>query len=172
MFEIGGMADAQAGRDELTMGGTGGASVTIRGEPERLWDMISDVTRMGEWSPETERAEWLDGATRPVVGARFKGYNRRGKARWSTVCEVTEAERGRAFSFAVGGGARPTTIWRYRFEAKGDDVVVTETFELVKPLGFFDRVITRLTTGVKDRPADLEAGVRATLNRLKDVAAR
>ncbi len=149
---------------------TRGASVTIRGEPERLWDMIGDVTRMGEWSPETERAEWLDGATGPVVGARFKGHNRRGKARWSTVCEVTEAERGCAFSFSVGGAARPQTIWRYRFEPVGEEVVLTETFELVKPLGFFDRVLTRLTTGVKNRPADLEAGVRTTLNRLKEVA--
>jgi uncharacterized protein YndB with AHSA1/START domain len=149
---------------------TGGASVTIRGEPERLWDMLGDVTRMGEWSPETERAEWLDGATGPVVGARFKGHNRRGKARWSTVCEVTEAERGRAFSFSVGGAARPQTIWRYHFEPVGEEVVLTETFELVKPLGFFDRVLTRLTTGVKNRPADLEAGVRTTLNRLKEVA--
>lgn len=146
------------------------ASVIVRARPERVWSMISDVTQMGEWSPETERAEWLDGASAPVVGARFKGYNRRGKTKWSTVCEVIDAEPGRSFAFAVGGAAKPDTIWRYRFEPSGEGVEVTETFELVKPLGRFSRVITRVTTGVKDREADLEAGMRSTLARLKEAA--
>lgn len=160
----------QRSRPEREAAASGGANITIRGAPERLWDMVADVSRMGEWSPETVRAEWLDGATGAAVGARFKGYNRRGKVRWSTVCEVTEAVRGRSFAFAVGGAARPETIWRYQFEPVGDEANVIETFELVKPLGLFSRLFTRLTTGVKDRPADLEAGVRSTLRRLKQVA--
>jgi uncharacterized protein YndB with AHSA1/START domain len=151
-------------------GADGGATVTIGAEPDRLWGMVTDVTRMGEWSPETVRAEWLDGDTGPTVGARFKGYNRRGKTRWSTVCEVTEAEPGKVFAFAVGGAARPETVWRYRFVPADQGTEVAETFELVKPLGFFARLVTRVTTGVKDRRADLEDGVRSTLNRLKDVA--
>lgn len=148
----------------------GGASVTVRAEPERVWAMVADVTRMGQWSPETERAEWLDGATGPAVGARFKGYNRRGRAKWSTICEVVEAQPGRAFSFAVGGAAKPETVWRYRFEPTGEGVEVTESFELVKRLGFMSRLVTRLTTGVRDRKADLEDGVRATLAALKRAA--
>lgn len=151
---------------------TGGASAVVKGTPEQLWDMITDVTRMGEWSPETERAEWLDGATGPAVGAKFKGHNRHGRAKWSTTCEVIEAERGRVFAFAVGGAARPSTVWRYTFEpAPGAGTVkVTESFELTKPLTFIDRVVTRVTTGVKDRYADLEAGARVTLDRFKNVA--
>ena len=147
-----------------------GASVTVLADPERVWAMVSDVTRVGEWSPETERAEWLDGATGPALGARFKGYNRRGKTRWSTTCEVIECEPGRAFSFAVGGAAKPETIWRYRFEPVDGDVRVTESFELVRPLGRVSRLVTRLTTGVTDREADLDEGVRTTLARLKAVA--
>ena len=148
---------------------SGSASVTVRAEPERLWAMVADVTRMAQWSPETERAEWLDGAG-PAVGARFKGYNRRGRARWSTVCEVIEADPGRTFSFAVGGAAKPETVWRYRFDRTDEGVHVTESFELVKPLGSLSRVVTRLTTGVRDRRADLEDGVRATLVALKEAA--
>ena len=152
------------------MNETGGASVVIHADRERLWSMVSDVTRVGEWSPETERAEWLDRATGPAVGARFKGYNRRGRTRWSTVCEVIEADPGRTFAYAVGGAARPETIWRYRFERAGDGVEVTETFELVKRLRFLSRLVTRVTIGVKDREADVEAGIRLTLGRLKQVA--
>lgn len=146
------------------------ASIAVRAEPGPLWAMVADVTRVGEWSPETERAEWVDGAAGPAVGARFKGYNRRRKARWSTVCEVIEADPGRSFAFAVGGAAKPETVWRYRFEPAGDSVTVTESFELVKPLGFFSRLLTRVTTGVKDREADLEEGMRSTLAALKQAA--
>ena len=143
------------------------ASVVVRADAGRVWSMVTDVTRMGEWSPETERAEWIDGATGPAVGARFKGHNRKGRARWSTTCEVVESEPGRAFAFAVGKVTKPETVWRYRFDPVAEGVQVTETFELTKPLGFGSRLVTRVTTGVKDRPADMEAGVRATLAALK-----
>lgn len=146
------------------------ASVVVRADPDRLWSMVTDVTRMGEWSPETERAEWIEGATGPAVGARFKGYNRKGRTRWSTTCEVIESEPGQAFAFAVGKAAKPETVWRYRFDPVPEGVQVTESFELTKPLGFGSRLVTRVTTGVKDRPADMEEGVRATLAALKRAA--
>ncbi|MEW6153887.1 MAG: SRPBCC family protein [Actinomycetota bacterium] len=139
----------------------------IRADAGRVWSMVTDVTRMGEWSPETERAEWIDGATGPTDGARFKGHNRRGRTRWSTTCEVIESEPGRAFAFAVGKAVKPETVWRYRFEPVTEGVRVTESFELTKPLGLGSRVVTRLTTGVKDRPTDMEEGMRATLAALK-----
>lgn len=84
--------------------------------------------------------------------------------------EIEAAEPGRSFAFAVGKQAKPDTIWRYRFDPAGDEVTVTESFELVKPLGFFSRLLTRVTTGVKDREADLTAGARATLAALKKAA--
>jgi uncharacterized protein YndB with AHSA1/START domain len=143
------------------------ASVVVRADAGRVWSMVADVTRMGEWSPETERAEWIDGATGPAVGARFKGHNRKGRTRWSTTCEVIESEPGRAFSFAAGKAVKPETVWRYRFEPVAEGVRVTESFELTKPLGLGSRLVTRLTTGVKDRPADMEEGMRATLAALK-----
>ena len=122
------------------------ATIIIDTPPDALWAMVSDVTRMGEWSPETEWVEWLDGAIGPAVGARFKGNNRRGRAKWSTTCHVTAAERGSYFAFTVGHPARPATRWDYRFEPAGEgSTKVTESFELVKPLGFFSRLVTRLT---------------------------
>jgi uncharacterized protein YndB with AHSA1/START domain len=152
------------------MNETGEATITVRAEPDRLWAMVTDVSRMGEWSPETERAEWLDGASEAVVGARFKGHNRRGKAKWFTVCEVIEAEPGRVFAFAVGGAAKPSTVWRYQFAPKPEGTEVTESFELTKALGFSSRLLTRMTTGVRDRRADLEDGARTTLVALKQAA--
>ena len=54
-------------------------SVTIHmaASPETIWELVSDVTKIGRYSPETFEAEWLDGATGPVVGARFRGHVKR-----------------------------------------------------------------------------------------------
>lgn len=149
------------------MSETGQAQVTVWADPDQLWAMVTDITRMGEWSPEAKGAEWLDGASGPAVGARFKGHNRRGRTKWSTTCEVIEAEPGRVFAFAVGGAAKPETVWRYRFTPTDGGVELTESFELVKRLGFFSRLVTRLTIGVRDRRADLEEGARSTLAAIK-----
>lgn len=65
---------------------------------------------------------------------------------------------------------RGETIWRYQFDRDGDRTRVTESFELVKPFGAASRLVTRLTTGVRDRPADLEEGAQRTLAALKRAA--
>lgn len=150
---------------KITGGGT--ATEVIAAPADQLWSMVADVTRIGEWSPEAVGAEWIDGATGPAVGARFRGHNRRGKTRWSTTCEVIECEPGSRFAFATKGAAKPETIWRYEFEPLAAGTRVTESFELVKPLGSFSNLVTRVTTGVKDRRADLEQGARETLAALR-----
>ena len=70
----------------------------VSAPPEKLYDLVSDVTRMGEWSPETAKCESIGGATGPAVGARFKGTNKR-RVWWSTDATVVAAERGRRFAF-------------------------------------------------------------------------
>lgn len=152
-------------------GRRGEAKVVIAAPAVLLWEMVADVTRMGQWSPETTSCVWLDDAPGPTVGARFKGSNRRGKARWSTTCEVIVADPGREFAFAVGGTEKPSTVWRFVFEPAGDGATaVTESFELVKPLSALSRLITRVSTGVTDRRADLEEAAAVTLASLKAAA--
>lgn len=148
----------------------GEASVVVHASPERVWDLVTDVTRTGEWSPENVGAVWLDGATGPAVGARFKGTNRRGKTKWSSTCEITVADPGREFAFATNSAAKPDTVWRYVLEPLGDgETRVTESFQLARGLGIGSRFITRITTGVRDRRADLEDNVRQSLARIKEI---
>lgn len=164
------MAAVRKGREVARHDQAGGsAAVVIGAPPERVWDVVTDVTRTGEWSPENVGGEWLDGASGAAAGARFRGTNRRGRTRWSTTCEVLVADRGRQFAFATGSAAKPQTVWRYVLEPEGDGTRVTESFELVKPLGPASRLATRLTTGVRDRRQDLEDNVRASLAALKRV---
>jgi hypothetical protein len=143
-------------------------SIEILAPGEQVWGMVSDVTRMGEWSPEAVAAEWLDGATGPVVGARFRGRNKR-RASWSTTCTVTAATPGREFAFRVGKGE---TTWRYDLSPVDGGCRVTESFEIVRVPGPLGRWSTKLGTGVPwaDRQADLLRGVHETLRRLKAAA--
>lgn len=94
------------------------ASVRIEASAEDLYDLVTDVAGMGRFSTECIGGDWLDGATGPAIGARFRGRNRRGWVRWSTVNRVVAAERGVEFAFETdGSGAR----WTYRFEPDGRD---------------------------------------------------
>jgi uncharacterized protein YndB with AHSA1/START domain len=144
------------------------ASAVVQAPPEKVWALVADVTRMGEWSPETRSAEWIDGATGPDVGARFKGHNQRGPiAKWTTTCTVIESEPGRVFAFAVGNPDKPDTVWRFSFVPAPDDAtMVTETCELQGPIALKFRV-GHLLFGVTDRHGDLKRGIEATLAKLQ-----
>jgi uncharacterized protein YndB with AHSA1/START domain len=144
-------------------------TVHVDAPPRTVWDLVSDVTRMGEWSPETTAAEWLDGAAGPAESARFRGHNRRGRSRWSTTCTVLAAVPGEVFAFAVGSAENPQTVWRYQLTPDGAGTRVTESFLLPKPLGLASRLRFR-AAGARDREADLEQGMRTTLARLKAAA--
>ncbi|MGN6695240.1 MAG: SRPBCC family protein [Aquihabitans sp.] len=102
-----------------------------------VWSLVSDVTRIGEFSPETFEAEWLDGATGPAVGARFRGHvkrNGKGPVYWSTcVVEVSEPEQEFRFSVLVKGDVINT--WGYRLaETKLGGTDVTEYFQLANTM--------------------------------------
>jgi len=144
------------------------ASVTVNATPEALYDLVTDIPKMGRLSPECTGGKWLGGATGPVVGAKFRGTNKRGRIRWSTVNRVVEAERGKVFAFETdGSGAR----WTYRFEADGEATVVSESREMFKArpksATFF---ATLLLGGTESHDAEMDQGLNDTLQRLKTVA--
>jgi len=148
-------------------GTRGEASTEVRASPSELYDAVSDVRRMGEWSPECRRCEWIDGAVGPAVGARFKGSNRRGIIRWSTTPRVLVANAGQEFAFVTGHRGRDMTKWTYRFEPVVNGTTVTESFEMLRDMPWYYRFADRYLMGVKDRTADLVANMGATLERLK-----
>jgi hypothetical protein len=140
-------------------------TVHIAAPPERIWNLVSDVTRIGRYSPETFEAEWLDGATGPAVGARFRGHvkrNGKGPTYWTT-CTVVASEPGREFGFAVGPADRPLNTWRYRMEPAGDGTDVTESFALADMVG--TRVYWAVLGWARGRTN--RNGMRTTLERIK-----
>ena len=149
----------------------GSVTVRIAAPPDRVWDLVSDVTRIGEFSPETFEAQWLDGADAPRPGARFRGHvrrNGRGPVYWTT-CTVTTADPGREFAFSVGGlGGATANTWRYRLEPAPDGTDVTESFEM--PATLANRIYWSVAGHARLR-TNLD-GMRATLERIKAVVER
>lgn len=141
-------------------------SVHVEASPEDLYDMVTDVTRMGEWSPECYRCVWTNGATGPAVGARFRGYNRKGLVHWFTTPRVTAAERGREFAFRV---PQSDAEWIYRFEPDGSGTKVTETRRMLRQHSALRDKAVALFLG-SDRDGQTRAGIEATLARIKTAA--
>ena len=147
----------------------GEASVRINVAPDRVYELVSDVTRMGGWSPETVRCRWVDDGG-PRVGARFKGYNRRGRARWSNTLTVTRADPGREFAFRREVLHCGVCDWSYRMQPEGGGTILTESYEVLKPDWTITNWFNGLVLGVDDRDADLLDGIRTTLARIKETA--
>jgi uncharacterized protein YndB with AHSA1/START domain len=145
----------------------GEVRVHIDAPPEAVWTLMADLERMGEWSPECYRVQWLEGAGSPATpGARFKGWNRYGWMRWSMTCEVRTAEPGRELAWSTVQGGRELVRWRYLSEPADGGADVTESFEVVwLPLmaRFAEDVLMR------DRDRRREEAMRATLKRIKDI---
>jgi uncharacterized protein YndB with AHSA1/START domain len=135
----------------------GQATIHINAAPEKVFALVSDVTRMGEWSPETVGAVWVDGATGPAVGVKFRGTNKMGPFKWSTTPTITEFEPGKLFAFDAGG-----TEWRYSFTEADGGTSVTESFTVLS-------TISKLYT-LPPRKNMLIRGMEQTLGRIKKAA--
>lgn len=149
------------------MGASGNVTVHVDASPEQVYDLVSDVTRMGEWSPECYRCEWRDGATTAVVGARFRGSNKQGLLRWSTIAEIDVADRGREFAFTTKSGSRDATHWRYVFTPAGDGTDVTESYDVAYEPRY---VLLAERLFMRNRQQQRDDGVRTTLERIKVAA--
>ena len=114
-----------------TMGWRDEATIEIDAAPRHLWDLLTDVTRMGDWSPVCRRCEWIDGSCRAEIGARFIGHNRQGLVRWSRQCEITVSDPCREFGFRTLFKGREATRWRYRLEPTPTRTRVVESYEIV-----------------------------------------
>ena len=149
--------------DEVT------ASRDIAAPPEAVFAMVTDLPRMGEWSPENTGGHWKGGATSAAVGARFSGSNRNGWHRWTTTATVRELVPERTFSFDVTSMGLSVANWRYDIEPTDTGCRVTESWTDMRP-GWFASV-ARLATGVADRAAYTQTSMETTLEALGTAAA-
>jgi hypothetical protein len=143
-------------------------ATTMNAAAATAYRLVSDVTRMGQWSPETTSCRWVDGAAGPAVGARFRGTNSYRMRRWTTTCTVTAAEPGTRFAFDVHYAGIPISQWEYRIDGNGATCTVTESWTDRRP-GWM-RLVGGAVMGTGDRGAHNRRGMTQTLERLKAAA--
>jgi hypothetical protein len=154
-------------RQELT---TDTVERYIDASPEALSDFIADVTRTPERTPDIVRCEWLDGATGPEVGARFKATNKNGRGpNWNNKPVVTVADRVEEFSFTRTEPFAGTILWRHQFVPEGDGTRVIESYEVIKPISLMGWFVIDTLYGMKDRRSDLRVSMAASLDRLAEL---
>jgi plastocyanin len=145
-------------------------SLHMAARPEDVYAFVSDVTRTPEISPEILECTWLDGATGPAVGARFKARNKvPNRPSWPNKPVMTVVEPGRKVAWARTEAFGGTVEWTYTFEPDGDGTLVTESYEVTKPLSPIGWFIIGTLFARKDRRTDLRNGMNETLQRLRAV---
>ncbi|MBB5154282.1 SRPBCC family protein [Saccharopolyspora phatthalungensis] len=154
------------------------ASTRVSATPDEVYRIASDITRMGEWSPECTGGEWATGEP-GTVGATVKGRNRFRDDTWTTECEVTAAEPGRRFAWAVPTHS-PTpdnSVWSFEFEPDGAGCTLTQRFRMRQPptplLSIRDRLpAERAATFLDFRRSRLQQAMQQTVEAIKDAAER
>ena len=139
----------------------------IAAPPEAVFAAITDLTRMGEWSPECVRAEWSEGFSGPEAGAMFIGHNQNGDKTWTIESEIVELVDNERFFFDCKSGIRPDFTfakWGYSIEPTEVGCTVTEYWQDLRPESSLER--SAQISGVSDRVTHNRAGMEATLERL------
>jgi Hemerythrin HHE cation binding domain/Polyketide cyclase / dehydrase and lipid transport len=149
---------------------TGRVETVVDAPIEAVWRVVTDVTRVGDWSHECRRVEWLDGATEAEPGARFRGTNQAGRMRWSRVNEVIVADSPTTFVWRTVPtlGFPDSTEWRIDLEPADGGTRLTQSFEVLRAPALLARCYAVLVPTHRGR----DTGLTDDLRRLGEVAAR
>jgi hypothetical protein len=143
-------------------------TISVAVSPDELFAMVSDVTRMGEWSPVCT-ACWWDEGDGPRVGAWFTGRNETSGRTWETRSQVVAADPGRKFAWQVNDG---WVHWEYAFDPEDGGTRLTESWEFLPAgiAGFHERYGADAEAQIQQRSDAARSGIPATLAAIKKAA--
>ncbi len=131
--------------------------VEVDATVQDVWAVVCDVTRVGEWSHECRAARWLGHPSGLVPGARYRGLNRAGWARWRRTSEIVAVDPPRQLVWRTVPTVffPDSTRWCIRLEARGDRTLITQSFSVQRAHWLLDRIYARLVPTHQDRHARL-----------------
>lgn len=144
-------------------------TIDIAAPPSVVYALVSDLPRMGEWSPENRGGRWAEGCS-GAVGDLFHGDNQIGDRAWTVECEITAADQGVMFQFITGAGADdgPYVRWTYSLAPNGDGgTILTEIWD-VEQLPPTLRSLTE--EQLAGRKAAVGSGMQSTVAGIKATA--
>lgn len=131
-------------------------AITVGARIEEVWDVVRDVTRVGEWSHECVGAQWLAGASAPVPGARFRGRNRAGVFRWGRVCEIVSADPYELVWVTVPSALYPdSSEWRITLAQVDEGTRISQQFRVLRAPKVLGVLYALVIPAHRDRTAAL-----------------
>ncbi|OLL18557.1 MULTISPECIES: SRPBCC family protein [unclassified Rhodococcus (in: high G+C Gram-positive bacteria)] len=142
------------------------ATVEIAASPQQVWHVISDLKRMGEWSPQCRKMAVLGG---PVgVGTKTINVNRKGLLVWPTTAKVLAFEPGRLLRFRVNENR---TVWSFTLEPTDTGTRVIQRREAPTGTSKVSQfLIDKVLGGATAFDDDMVVGMNATLARIRSEA--
>ncbi|GAA1482219.1 SRPBCC family protein [Gordonia sinesedis] len=143
-------------------------SIHIDATPEQVWAVISDLKRMGEWSPQCRKMIIRGGHVQR--GTRTININKRGPLVWPTTSKVVRFEPNQEIAFRI---TENHTVWSYTITPDpAGGVTVTERREV--PGGATTKLssvlVDKLFGGADSFESELKLGMAETLNKIKRAA--
>lgn len=141
---------------------TARVEAVVDARPDQVWTVLSDVTRVGEWSHECARARWKGGAVRAAPGARFRGHNNAGIWRWSRLCEITEVAPPQEMRWRTVGayGLLDSTEWVVRLEPMGPGTRIVQSYRVLRCPVALELLYAALIRGHRDRTDALTSDLK------------
>ena len=141
------------------------AQIDINAPLEKVWALVSDLSKMPEWSPQCRVMKALG----PVrQGTRTVNLNRRHRMFWPTTCTITEFVPHKKLAFRVN---QNNSVWTYELEPTDAGTRVVESRHAENGVTAFSNMsINALLGGVPNFERELVEGMNATLSRIKAAA--
>ncbi len=141
------------------------AEIEIDAPVDKVWNLISDLNRMPQWSPQCRKMKAL-GPVRP--GTRTVNLNRHGMLFWPTTSTITEVIPQRKLGFRVDINH---TVWTYELEPTATGTRVTETRHAENGVTALSTAVTKAALGGVDKfETELIEGMNLSLARIKAAA--
>ncbi|TAM71564.1 SRPBCC family protein [Mycobacterium sp.] len=141
--------------------------VDINAPVAKVWEMISDLRRMPEWSPQ---CRWMKPFGPVRQGTRTLNLNRRNRMFWPTTCTVVEVVPDQKLAFRVDANK---TVWSYELESTGEGTRLIESRHAENGVTALSNLSVKALFGGTDNfESELLDGMNASLARIKTAAER
>jgi len=143
-------------------------SIDVAAPPATVWDLVRDVTRMPEWSPQVASTRLRSGFDDVALGAEFTNLNKQGEMEWVTHGEVVRFEPERELAFRI---QENWVVWSFRLEPTDAGTRLTQRRDTPDGISDLSLELTDGFLGGQEAFTEsLRAGMRQTLERIRDAA--
>lgn len=139
------------------------ASIDVDASPEEVWKVVSDLQRMGEWSPQCKKMKVFGGPVRK--GTTTLNVNRKGFLVWPTTAKVVEFEPNKTIAFRI---VENKTVWSYSLTPSGSGTTVVEKRQAPTGTSAVSTfLVKKVFGGIEEFDVELVEGMNKTLQRIK-----